>query len=100
MVTLKEACKEVTSKHPKEYIAIVSELENVYAFTLLNKGEKIENCTFLPWLTIVDKMDGTVTDGILISEEPVANEIIRGDYKKYTTQDLEKLHCNIGEKGG
>ena len=86
MISLKDACQKILSRHPDEYIHVVNEYETVYAFILLNKGEKSEDCTGIFFASTVDKQTGEIEDDRLLIED-----IFSGDFKQYTRKDLEGL---------
>lgn len=86
MIDLKTACQNILSKYPNKYIHVVNEFDNVYGFILLNKEEKINECTGIFKITAMDKQTGQIMDDLLGFEA-----IFEGDYKQYTQKELERI---------
>lgn len=74
MITANKAYQIVTTNHPNEYVHAMNEHESYYSFILLNKGEKIENVTFIFWVTIIDKRTGSM--------KKVGMDELDDDYKR------------------
>lgn len=86
MVTAKQAYEKVLKKHPHEYVHMMNEFAENYAFLLMNKGEVVGPATFFCEYTIVNKETGDVTE-----EVPAFDSAFQGNYKQYTMEDLEGL---------
>lgn len=86
MITLKDACQKVLSKHPDEYIHAVNEYEQAYEFVLLNKGEQMTETIGFLFTTIVNKKTGNITEGQLLGEYGFGET-----FKHYTREELERL---------
>jgi len=76
MITLDEAKKIVLEKHPKEYIYLINDYADFWAFVLLNKGEKFTNTTFVAEDPIVYKSDGRFEDNV-----PLFDPRLLGNFK-------------------
>lgn len=86
MIELKKACQNILSRYPGKYIHAVNEFESVYAFILLNEGEKIEECTGILPFTVMDKQTEQITENLIGFED-----VLQGEYKQYTRKELEGL---------
>ena len=86
MIGLKEACQIILSKHPGQYIHIANEYKDVYAFILMNEGERVTETTGILFMSTVDKTTGNVVDNLLGHEA-----VFKGDFKQYTRKDIEGL---------
>lgn len=87
MITLKEACKIVLSKHPLEYIHCVNEYDETYQFILGTKGEKFTNGSS----GLFDTPGIYKNTGELKDDAWLGDDIFKGDYKQYSSEDLDKL---------
>ena len=90
MITLKDACKKVLSEHPGQYIHVVNEFEEAYAFVLLNEGEDIRGVTGILIPTTVYKETGEMTDDLLFYEK-FYEDVLQGNYKQYKQEELRNL---------
>lgn len=86
MIEIKEAYCKVLKKHPNEFVHVVNEFKDNYAFLLLNKGEIVGPATFFCDYTVVNKETGNITE-----EVPMFEDIFQGDFKQYTREELERL---------
>lgn len=86
MISLREACQKILAAHPKEYIHVVNEYDNVYQFCLLNKGEIVTDTTFIFWTPAVVKSDGRIIEKLCGVEK-----IFNGEYKQYNKEYIENL---------
>lgn len=86
MISLKEACQKILSRHPGEYIHVVNEYSDGYEFILLNEGEEMTNAVGLILCSTVNKHTGEIQNNLLAHE--VSYE---GEYKQYTRNEIEGL---------
>lgn len=85
MVTLKEACQIMKKVRPNEYIHVVNEFETAYLFGMVRNGTKPTEQSWGLTADIVDKRTGEYQFSNL------GDERLQGNYKQYSTEDLEKL---------
>ena len=76
ILTLKEACELVLSKHPGKRISLVNEYDKVYQFVLTNKNERRIDMTIICHTPCVIKNTGVLMDDELANSSYFKSKII------------------------